>query len=150
LGALLGAELALSSVLMTGGAKLVTGALAPKIFQSSFDNLIQDYVDFYHMVKENPVETMTDFAKFLGHSFTGAFSSYGAEVLFMGPLMMAIPGSGLFDTVRCSVTLGTFAVYPSDSGCDLPSPQLDITTEDLKDGAIEAVKVIVPGLGFIL
>lgn len=150
--ALLGAELALSSVMMAGVAKLGTRAIASKVFQSSFNNLVQDYVDFYDMVKESPVETLKDFGKFLVDHYGGSLIPGGAETLFMSPLLMLLPGLGsnFFDPLQCGFTLGTFAVYPSDSGCEFPTPKLDITTEDVKDVAIEAAKVIIPGLGFIL
>jgi len=155
-----GAEVALSSVLMLGAKGIAQAVQAPKALHPSFGGLIQDYVDFYHMLKENPKDTLIEFGKFLKDSFGNEASQIDDKSLIDGfslylgisPLLpFSLLGPALYfsDSWMCSGALATFSVFPEAPACQDSLPSVDISKEDMKDFLIDAAEVAVPILGIL-
>jgi len=145
-GAKLGSVVIQAALIGAGAGAVGRVGISAARFSGRFEDLAQDYVDFYNMARENPRETLTEFTKFLGDSLLLASPFYGMQGVLFGPLML-MNGADSFDAFRCGMSLATFAVYPGP--CDLPVPEVEVTQEDVKDLAVEAAKLAVPILGIL-
>jgi hypothetical protein len=155
-----GVEVALSSAVMLGVKGIAQAVQAPKALHPSFEGLIQDYVDFYHMLKENPEDTLIEFGKFLKDSFEKNVSQIDDNSLIDGfslylgvspllPLGLLGPALYLSDSWMCNGVLDTFSVFPEAPGCQDSLPSVDISKEDVKDFLIDAAELAVPILGLL-
>jgi hypothetical protein len=144
-----------------GALKIATKAVAQSSSQKlmgSFQDLAQDYADFFQMLKDNPTETLVEFGKFLKDSYLGDVSTIDENTVWKGMTLFLAPGllplvplgPALYfnDDWRCAASLATFAVFP-DASCEPSVPSFDVSKEDVKDFLIDAATVAVPILGLL-